>query len=223
MSGRACLALIATLALCAPALPAHAAPAAQEAAATRNLYLLLIRQARTDGRPRAALAYLADFERKHPGDKEARILRVNCLLDLGQIDEAERAARGIPDAPGGDAATVRGHILAARGQWPAAIEHYRAALAADPANALTANALGYAQIRAGDTATAIETLRAATDLAPTNAVIRNNLLLALVLAGRDAEAEAQLIRLPGGGALRGQIAAEAARLTLAGFARTGTP
>ncbi|WP_338057867.1 tetratricopeptide repeat protein, partial [Sphingobium chlorophenolicum] len=70
-----------------------AAPAlAEEAPDMRGLYLQLIHQARSDGRPRAALAYLDDFERRYPGDVEARLLRVNSLIDLGQIDAAEAAA-----------------------------------------------------------------------------------------------------------------------------------
>jgi Flp pilus assembly protein TadD len=217
MTARAALRLgAALLCLGTPlSLPVRAAPAAaEEGGSTRNLYMLLIRQARTDGRPRAALAYLDDFDRQYPGDMEARILRVNCLLDLGQTDAARIAAARIPASQrSGEASAVRGHVLAAQGAWEEAVAQYRLARAASPANALTANALGYAQIRAGRDEEAVETLRGAADLAPENPVIRNNLILALSLAGRDEQAMAvfRTIRDAGERAtLRQQIADQAA-------------
>ncbi|HEX7742678.1 MAG TPA: tetratricopeptide repeat protein, partial [Sphingobium sp.] len=87
-------------------------------ASTRSLYLQLIHQARADGRPRAALAYLDDFDRRYPGDPDARALRVNSLLDLGDVDGAESAAANLHD----DA--MRGHILAARNRWSEAAPLY---------------------------------------------------------------------------------------------------
>jgi Flp pilus assembly protein TadD len=183
--------ILAVMALCLSPAPSPAeTPKDADLAGTRDLYLLLIRQARDDGRPRAALAYLADFDRRHPGDRDARILRINCLLDLGQTDAAEAALAALP--AGGASEAVHGHVLAARGDWARAAARYRAALGAMPADPLTANALGYAQLRAGQFDEAIETLRGAMDLAPANGVIRNNLLLALTLAGRGAEADAAL-------------------------------
>ncbi|MDE8650504.1 tetratricopeptide repeat protein [Novosphingobium album (ex Liu et al. 2023)] len=210
-------------ALCLGALPpaaARAAPEAQqETGSTRSLYMLLIQQARSDGRPRAALAYLADFDRQYPGDLDARILRVNCLLDLGQVDQARAALAAIPaGSRNGKASLVRGHVRAAEGDWEAAIGDYAAALRADPADPLTGNALGYAQLRTGRAALAVETLKAALDLAPGNAVIRNNLLLALTMAGRADEAEASLRAIRDAGArarLRGQIAEQSERLAAA--------
>jgi Flp pilus assembly protein TadD len=218
--GRLARRLSAALCVAIPAcIPASVWATARQAeiAPTRDLYLLLIRQARADGRPRAALAYLADFERRYPGDLAARILHVNCLLDLGRTDAAEAAAAGLPaTSPDGENSVIRGHILAARGDWEAAAVQYRAALAASPADPLTRNALGYAELRAGHPAYAAEMLKAASDLAPTNTVIRNNLLLALTLAGRGAEAEAVIRKIPDAQAaqkLRGQLALEVGRLT----------
>jgi Flp pilus assembly protein TadD len=217
-----CLARQLSAALCVaiPAcVPASAWATARQAEAgpTRDLYLLLIRQARADGRPRAALAYLADFERRYPNDLAARILHVNCLLDLGRTDAAEAAAASLPaTSPDGKSSVIRGHILAARGDWEAAAVQYRTALAASPADPLTRNALGYAELRAGHPADAAEMLKAASDLAPANTVIRNNLLLALTLAGRGAEAEAVIRKIPDAQAaqkLRGQLALEVGRLT----------
>lgn len=182
---------------------------AEEAPDTRGLYLQLIHQARADGRPRAAIAYLDDFERRYPGDAEARLLRVNSLIDLGQIDTAEAVALPAETAGGGVSA-VRGHLLAARGRWGEAAAWYERASSASPADALLRNARGYALLRAGQAGAAIEALRGASDLAPQDAVIRNNLLLALMVSGRGAEAEAGLRRLDS--ALRQKLTAEAARI-----------
>ncbi|HEX7876142.1 MAG TPA: tetratricopeptide repeat protein [Sphingobium sp.] len=175
-------------------------------ASTRSLYLQLIHQARADGRPRAALAYLDDFDRRYPGDPDARALRVNSLLDLGDVDGAESAAANLHDN------AMRGHLLAARNRWSEAVPLYRAAIAASPADPLLRNALGYALLRAGKADQAIEPLRAAIDLAPADRVIRNNLLLALTIAGHGAEAEAMLRHVPEQASLRRQLAAQASQL-----------
>jgi Flp pilus assembly protein TadD len=191
-------ALAATAPVSSPVL-AKAEPAAEEGS-TRTLYLALIRQARLDGKPRAALAYLDDFDRRHPGDREAQVLRVNCLLDLGQTDAAEAAlVRVSADDPGGEALAVRGHVLAARARWAEAAQAYAQAQAASPADSFIGNALGYAQLRAGRLAEAVETLKRALDLAPDaahgNALVRNNLALALTATGRTREAAALLARV----------------------------
>ena len=182
---------------------------------TRTLYLQLIRQARADGRPRAAIAYLDDFDRRYPGDGDARILRINSLLDLGDVSSAEAAAARLsPDAP-----AVRGHLLAARGHWAQAIPLYRHAIAASPADPLLRNALGYALLRAGSPAEAIEALRAARDLAPDDRTIRNNLLLALSIDGQHAEVDAILRQVRDDAeqqALRRQIAVQVDRLSRKG-------
>lgn len=190
-----------------------AAPTAEAPAVTRGLYLQLIRQARADGRPRAALAYLDDFDSRYRGDRAALILRINSLLDLGEIDAAEAAAAQLP----ADASAVRGHLLAARGRWGEAIPFYEAAIRTSPADPLPRNALGYAQLRTGRLPQAIETLRGAQDLAPADHTIRNNLLLALTMAGRRPEVEAALRQIRDGrqqDALRQQLAAEAVRLSI---------
>ncbi|NIJ18112.1 tetratricopeptide repeat protein [Sphingobium vermicomposti] len=180
---------------------------------TRSLYLQLIEQARGDGRPRAAIAYLDDFDRRYPGEVQAQILRVNSLLDLNDVDAAERAAAVLPASP--ESSAVRGHVLCARGQWAEAATLYRQAMDARPADALLRNALGYALLRLGQTAPAIEALRGAVDLAPTDRSIRNNLLLALIVGGERAEADARLRQIRDGGeqdALRRMLAVEADRI-----------
>jgi Flp pilus assembly protein TadD len=171
--------------------PSAAPAAATSAPETRGLYLQLIGQARIDGRPRAALAYLDDFDRRFPGDVGARVLRVNSLLDLGQLDEAERIVARLAKVQGNATVdAVRGHALAARGRWPEASARYQAAIAASPADPMLRNALGYAQLRSGLGDLAIEQLRGASDLAPDEPVIRNNLLLAFAVTGRKQDLSA---------------------------------
>ncbi|ABQ69855.1 pilus assembly protein TadD [Rhizorhabdus wittichii DC-6] len=175
----------------APSAARAAPPAKSSAPQTRGLYLQLIGQARSDGRPRAALAYLDDFDKRFPGDVGAQVLRVNSLLDLGQVDEAERIVAALAKVQGNATVdAVRGHALAARGHWREASERYQAAVAASPADPLLRNALGYAQLRAGEGDSAIEELRGACDLAPGETVIRNNLLLAYAVTGRKQELSA---------------------------------
>lgn len=191
-------------------------------APTRGLYLQLIRQTRADGRPRAAIAYLDDFDRQFPRDRDAGLLRVNSLLDLGQVDLAETALAGIArGAAGKDAAALdamRGHVLAARGRWDAAIPAYTSAVAGDPTSPVLRNALGYAMLRARRNDAAIEALRGAADLAPGDEVIRNNLILAYTVASQTQAAADALSRIGDRRAqstLRRQIVAEAARITAA--------
>lgn len=192
---------------------------------TRQLYLVLIQQARKDGRQRAALAFLDDFDRQYPGDRESRILRVNCLLDLGQNDRAASALAQIPVSDrSAEAQAVRGHVLAAQGSWPAAAEQYRVALRANPADPLTGNALGYALLRGGDVVQAVEALKAARDLAPRSDVVRNNLALALTVTGRRGEAEALLATVrdtAARAALQAQVAEQAALLLSPGTSAAG--
>ncbi|EJL20476.1 tetratricopeptide repeat protein [Novosphingobium sp. AP12] len=186
---------------------------------TRGLYMALIRQARTDGRPRAAIAYLDDFDRRHPDDREGQLLRVNCLLDLDQVAAARSALGRIPTSDrSGPAQAVRGHVLAAEGKWTQAAMQYAAALQASPADAFIGNALGYAQLRSGEPGLAVETLRGARDLAPADTVVRNNLILALTMTGRLGEAEAMLNQVTDArekALLRQQVAGEAMRLAAA--------
>ena len=201
------------LGLAAPALAG--APALPAEPSTRGLYLKLIDQARADGRPRAALAYLDDFDRQYPADPAARFLRINSLLDLGDVDKAEAAAATLPASNDGRLSQVLGHLRVARGRWDEAVPLYQQAIRANPADAMLRNALGYAQLRAGHYTPAIETLRGAVDLAPGEAVIRNNLALALTVDGHLPQA-LELLRAvtePQANArLSSQLMAEAARI-----------
>lgn len=187
---RCCILLSLALAM---SVPARAERTPDNTPSTRPLYLQLIQQARIDGRARAALAYLDDFDRRYPNDLEARILRVNSLLDLGKVEEAGTLAQALPDDPRhGAVSAVRGHVAAARSDWNGAIGYYQAARTARPADPFIRNALGYAFLRVGRYSESIDALKGAADLAPGDEVIRNNLILALMAAGQDAEANRTL-------------------------------
>lgn len=213
-------AVLLTTSMAWPAMAASTSSDAAMQSSTRSLYIGLIRQARTDGRPRAAIAYLDDFDRQHPDDREAQLMRVNCLLDLNQLAAARIALTQIPASDrSGAAQAVRGHVFAAESNWTQAAVLYAAALRESPADALIANALGYARLRAGQAGQAVETLRGAHDLAPDDSVVRNNLILALTMTGRLGEADAllsQVTDLNEKARLRGQVASEARRLASAG-------
>ncbi len=118
---------------------------------TRGIYLQMIQKARIDGRSRAAIAYLDDYDRKYSGDTEAKVLRINCLLDLRQIAEAQGLVNRLPFERSGRFAAiinaVRGHVLAAQDRWGEAVPFYTAAVAADPTSGMLHNALGYALLR----------------------------------------------------------------------------
>jgi Flp pilus assembly protein TadD len=228
---KACAPLLILSALLMPAGPVLAGgDAAQGQPATRSLYLNLIRQARIDGRSRAAMAYLDDYDHNYPGDVEARVLRINCLLDLRQIDEAEAALAQLrPSDHGGKLAAqvnaVHGHVLAARDRWGDAVPFYTAAVAADPTSGWLRNALGYALLRDHQADRAVEALRDARDLAPDSEIIRNNLWLAYAVSGRGELLAHALAGLPDRDAtatLRKRIDSEAARLRRVAL-NTSTP
>jgi len=186
---------------------------------TRGIYLQMIQKARIDGRSRAALAYLDDYDHKYPGDVEARVLRINCLLDLRQVAAAQGLLARLPTERTGRFAAivnaVHGHVLAAQDRWGDAVPFYTAAVAADPTSALLRNALGYAQLRDHLPDRALETISDARELAPDDMIIRNNLMLAYAINGRDAQLTQALESVGNQAArtaLRLRITAEAARL-----------
>jgi len=228
---KACGPLLLLSILLMPAGAALARPgAAPGQPATRGLYLNLIQQARADGRSRAAMAYLDDYDRSYPGDLEARVLRINCLLDLRQIDEAEAVLNQLrPSDHNGKLAAqvnaIHGHVLAARDRWGEAVLFYTAAVTADPTSAWLRNALGYALLRDHQADRAVEVLRDARDLSPDSEIIRNNLWLAYAVSGRGALLTHALDSLPdheASAALRQRIDTEVTRLRRVAL-NTSTP
>lgn len=156
----------------------------------RKLYLLVVDGMRRDGQARAALAYLNDYDRIYPNDPQASLLRADCLLSIGQADQAAPLYQALTGT-GEYAAAANaglGQVAAQRKQWPAAVAKFQTALSLDPSHAEYVNDLGYAQMQVGDYAAAVNTLGQASELDPANALMRNNLILSLHLAGRDKDA-----------------------------------
>ena len=80
------------------------------------------------------------------------------------------------------------------GRGPEALQAWRKAALAAPADADLQNALGKAEARQGDRDAAVATFQRALVLAPGQAALLNNLGYALMLAGRDEEARTALRR-----------------------------
>ena len=219
-------------AVLSPSNAARAMPdGGQDQPQTRGIYLQMIQKARIDGRSRAAIAYLDDYDHKYPGDVEARVLRINCLLDLRQVAEAQALLGHLPSDRAGRFAAivnaVHGHVLAAQDRWGEAVPFYTAAVAANPTSALLRNALGYALLRDHRPDRALEAMRDARELAPDDIIIRNNLMLAYAINGRDSQLTLALESVgdqAARAALRRRIEVEAARLrAMPAVATAATP
>jgi Flp pilus assembly protein TadD len=86
-------------------------PSSLDPARQRSLYLAIIESLRREGSARAALAHLDSYDRMHPHDPRAEILRADCLADIGDRAAAEapyRKAAGGPYAA--RASSGRGHL-----------------------------------------------------------------------------------------------------------------
>jgi len=92
-----------------------------------------------------------------------------------------------------DAVSAQGYATLARqyefeGRWALAVDTWRKAVAAQPANADMHTSMGVAMTRAQHLQQAVQAFRDAVALLPDNARALNNLGFALLLDGRDAEA-----------------------------------
>jgi Flp pilus assembly protein TadD len=176
------------LAILAPA-PTFAAQPDSDAARSPAAYLRLIGELRASGRPRACLAHLDAFELKTPRDPQAKLLRGDCLVDVGQYDAAEAVYRPLLKGPQAAAAAAGlGRTAALRGDWPAAADNFAEAVRRAPINAAYIGDLGFALLRAGRANDAVFRLRQAAELSPDASNIRNNLILALEASGDEAAA-----------------------------------
>jgi len=173
----------------APAPSPVPAAADLDAQRSKRLYLDIIHRLRDDGKSHAALAYLDDFDKRYPGDAQAQLLRADCLLAVGRPAQAAALYNALVDGDyRADAQAGLGNVAAQSGNWAAAVNAYRAAVAADPVRAALRNDLGYALLKYGQRDDALFVLRQARELAPGDARIRNNLLLALEATGHGDEA-----------------------------------
>lgn len=170
--------------------------AALDAENSRDLYLGIVGKLRQGGKSRAALAYLDDYDNRHPGDQRAQILRADSFLDIRDYDQAEAIYRQMLD--GDEAAAAYdglGRVAAGRGDWAKARAQFHEAVRREPINVKYLNDLGFAELRIASYREALFTLRQASELAPGNVMVRNNLILGLDLAGQEDEARAMIRRI----------------------------
>lgn len=159
---------------------------------SRALYFKLIHDMREQGHSRAALAHLDEFERRFPKEPRARILRADCLVDIGDVAQAEGIYRRLlHGSEAADAYAGLGRIRGLSGDWRGAVVYLNKASTLQPTSSKHLNDYGFALLQSGDAAAALARLRQAAELAPRNPQVRNNLILALASAGEIAEARAR--------------------------------
>lgn len=163
---------------------------------SRDLYLGIVDKLRQGGKSRAALAYLDDYDNRHPGDLRAQVLRADAFLDIQDYDRAEAIYRELLN---GDQAAAAydglGRVAAGRGDWAKARAQFHEAVRREPINVKYLNDLGFAEMRVASYDEALFTLRQASELAPTNVQVRNNLILCLDVAGQGDTAKAMIGRI----------------------------
>lgn len=160
---------------------------------TRKLYLIVVGKLRDQGSARAALSYLDAYDRQYPNDPEANLLRADCLVSIGSIDQAEPVYRSLLRTAYQPAANAGlGKVAMARSDWSGAVDGFQAAVALSPSSTEYVNNLAYAQMRAGRYDMALSIMRQASELDPGNILVRNNLILCLHLSGQTAEVQKML-------------------------------
>jgi Flp pilus assembly protein TadD len=163
---------------------------------SRDLYLGIVDKLRQGGKSRAALAYLDDYDNRHPGDARSQVLRADSFLDIQDYDRAEAIYRQLVSGDQSAAAyDGLGRVAAGRGDWVKARVQFHEAVRREPINVKYLNDLGFAEMRVASYDEALFTLRQASELAPTNAQVRNNLILCLDVAGQGDQAKSMIARI----------------------------
>lgn len=168
-------------------------------ASTSKLYLSVVNGLLSQGRYRAALAYLDQYAVKEKKAPYFHQLYGEALLGTGQYEEAAAAFAKLGNTElAADGFSGLGRARAAQGDWIGAEEEFRKAVAARPSSAEFLNNLGYAQLTiGGDRLKAAEfNLRQAQELDPSSGSIRNNLLIAFMMTGKNEEARRLLAGIP---------------------------
>lgn len=138
--------------------------------------------------------------RLDPHEDRLRLAFAAFMLDNDQADEAERILAGIADSAAAD--HLRGLARAELNRFPAAIESFQRAVAADPDAAASWSNLGMVLKIEGQFTAAIEAHDRAVSLAPDNKRFRVNRAVALLKAGlweaawEDYEARLDLTGAP---------------------------
>lgn len=156
---------------------------------TRKLFLTLVEGLRKQGKSRAAVAYLYEYNKRYAKDPAAEMLLADCLLDIGTTDLPQSLYSGLVNGPNAAAAYAGlGRVAAARHDWAGAVTQFEQATRREATNPSYVNDLGFALVHVGAYDRGLATLQEATQLDPSSRVARNNLVLGTVLAGRADEA-----------------------------------
>jgi Flp pilus assembly protein TadD len=157
---------------------------------TRKLYLIVVDKLRQQGSARAAIGYLDAYDRQYPADPAAHLLRAECLVSIGEVDEAAPVYRALLQTDYKPAANAGlGKVAIAHSDWSGAINDFQTAALLSPSTTEYVNDLAYAQMRAGQYDKALSTMRQASELDPDSTLVRNNLILCLQLSGQTEEAD----------------------------------
>jgi Flp pilus assembly protein TadD len=194
-------AVVTTLGACAAdgTTGADAFGGADAAAEDRQVYLGMVSRIADRGQAQAALAFLDEYELRHPRDADAWSLRGGALLQTGDLAGAEAAflwLHGKGHRPVADYGL--GRVAAARGDWAEAAKNFSKAVELAPSNARYLNNLGYAQLQLGQFDAAYAALARAVQLDPANIVTRNNFILAADRSGRREEVARAMRKLDEG-------------------------
>ena len=166
---------------------------------SRALYFTLIQEVAAKGKPRAALAYLDDYDARWPNDPAATLLRGEQHLKAKQYEEAGKAFNKLLGASvplRARALSGLGEVAASKNHWNTATRSFRESAKLAPTNARTLNNLGYGYLKLDKPQTALKVLKRAMELDEASTVIRNNYVLALSRAGQDAEVSTILAAMP---------------------------
>lgn len=145
------------------------------------------------GEVRQGADYLRKAIRRGADTIDNRLNLTRALLELGELDEAEKACR----APAGAAEPavlqrLRADIRKAQGRHVEAIGLYEQIVQQSPNDFESWNNLGNARLAAGDAAGALEALEQSRALNPNNGVVHINIARALDALGSHSEGLAGL-------------------------------
>lgn len=168
-------------------------PQGDSDARARKLFLGVVGGLRDQGKSRASLAFLDEYERSYPDDPDAKLLRADCLLDVGDAKQAEALYKGLSRGEHAAAAHAGlGQVAASQRSWAEAADEFGEAVRLSPRTIRYVNNLGFAEMQAGRYERAEFSLRKAAELDPRGAQARNNLILCVHREGREDEARSML-------------------------------
>lgn len=163
--------------------------ARRQAPTQPQLLMSLVREAQSQGRYFASLAYIDAYVQAAGSNPEIEALRAEALRLTGQPTQSEAAYRALLGTPQAARAWHGLGLLAgARGDLDRAAADLGRAAALAPTDAQVLNDLGYAHLLAGRPGEARLPLGKAAELAPGNAKVLSNLALLLLVQGDEGGA-----------------------------------